>query len=333
MTPMYYRSTRLSGAEPLSACRLWPVGDPVGDLGRGAARDPAGAARARWRRSPTAALARSGATETSARSRSIARTTPAPTSAGRRGARERRGRGVRRRRTCRHRGSSPASPPRRRCRSRAGPRAARARSREGRTWSRSRARPARSRPCRRARRRRPCGPSRAPLTRATSSRAMRIGASRLTRSARPISLLRVVVEPARGRQRRVGDQDVDVAGRREQRSASALLGEVGDLDPMAAARQRGGEAPRARRPLRELSTSVRAALGERLGDRPPEAAGGPGEQHGLAAELHARQPNRIGCPADEALRLLGNVPDAAAGRSPLRTTPTTRSGTPATTPR
>ena len=43
----------------------------------------------------------------------------------------------------------------------------------------------------------------------------------------------------------------------------------------------------------------RAALGERLGDRPPEAAGGPGEQAVLPAELHVGsyqrcQTNRLG---------------------------------------
>ena len=65
--------------------------------------------------------------------------------------------------------------------------------------------------------------------------------------------------------------------------------------------------------MRELSTSVAPSVRERLRDRPPEPAGGAGEQHGLARELHARnlpQPGSDRLAAHEALRLLGDVPDA-----------------------
>ena len=57
----------------------------------------------------------------------------------------------------------------------------------------------------------------------------------------PDLLLREVVEPARGRQGRVRDQDVDLAGGLEQRERLALVREVADHGPVAGARQRAGE--------------------------------------------------------------------------------------------
>ena len=105
-------------------------------------------------------------------------------------------------------------------------------------------------------------------------------------SARPISSCAEVVEPARARQARVGDEDVDVAGLLEQASAprpprrgrrrSSRWPLAGQAEPPAR---------RARRPCASSgSPSPRARRGHR--DRPPEAAGRPGEQRGLASELH-----------------------------------------------
>ncbi len=74
-----------------------------------------------------------------------------------------------------------------------------------------------------------------------SSRAIRTGDSRLTRSARPIcSCVNPSRRPDAG-QPGVGDQDVDLARCLEQPQRLALLGEVADNGAVAVARQRGGQ--------------------------------------------------------------------------------------------
>ncbi len=101
----------------------------------------------------------------------------------------------------------------------------------------------------------------------------------------PDLLLREAVEASRRRETGVRHQHVDVAGVLQQAKRRAVLGEVGDDRPVAFPGQGGHE-------LVELLRLARAedergpAIGESDRHRPPEAAGGPGEQHRLALEPH-----------------------------------------------
>ena len=124
------------------------------------------------------------------------------------------------------------------------------------------------------------------VIRRRSSRAIRTGASRLTRRARPISSWREAVEPARGRQAGVGDQDVEVAGGLEQAQRLAASARSRAHRPVSVPGSSAASRPSSS-PLRSSGPGSRRGR-ERRGDGPSEASGGPGEQGGLAARVHAR---------------------------------------------
>ena len=188
-------------------------------------------------------------------------------------------------------------------RARAGPRAARARSREGRTWSPCRGSCAEARPCPTARRRRRGDPAPRSSIAGITARAILTGASRLTRSAAITSSSEAPSRRPPAEQAGVGDEDVD---RRRPRRRGARR------RPPRRGRRRScdGPVPASEPPsVVELGALSRAQHergappGERLGDRPTEAAGRPGEQDRLARELHranlhaARRPARAQQPA------------------------------------
>ena len=141
------------------------------------------------------------------------------------------------------------------------PRGSRRRTRGGRTWSRCRGRRAASRPCRRARRSGRCGPRPSSPAPAPSSRAIRIGASRLTRSARWISFgLKSSRRPLAG--------SAALATRTSTSPASPISfaaapffarSETTTLCLRAPAGQRAWRAPRAPASRRELRTSFAPA--------------------------------------------------------------------------
>ena len=115
------------------------------------------------------------------------------------------------------------------------------------------------------------------------------GASRLTRSARVSSSGEKLSNASRAWQAGVRHQAVDLAGVGRQPLRGSLLGEVGRSDPVLA-RQRLGQLSQ-RLGLARAEHERGAALGECAGNRPPEAAGGPGEENPLARELHVHEAN------------------------------------------
>jgi len=83
------------------------------------------------------------------------------------------------------------------------------------------------------------------------------------------------------------NQPVELARRLDQPQRLALDGEVADQRPVPAAGQRVSELVKLVLPA-GAEDERGAAPGERGGDRPAEAAGGPGEQDRLALEPHGR---------------------------------------------
>ena len=101
-------------------------------------------------------------------------------------------------------------------------------------------------------------------------------------------VFREPLEAAVGREARVGDQRVDRLCLGGQARGGSVLGEVGDDRAMAFAGQR------LREPFELVAPSgaeheARPSGRENLGDRVAQAAGGAGEEHALAAKLHARK--------------------------------------------
>ena len=100
---------------------------------------------------------------------------------------------------------------------------------------------------------------------------------------RPVDLLdREGVERPRGRQGRVGDQDVDVAGLGHE---PGHLGTLGEVDGQGAPAQLGGQR------LEHVASpagqdQLRAAPGEGPGDRVADAARGACEEDRGARDLH-----------------------------------------------
>ena len=107
---------------------------------------------------------------------------------------------------------------------------------------------------------------------------------------RPLHLLGAeVLHQAGAGQAGVGDQDVDVGCVGGELLGGAGLGQVRGRRPMAFPWQLGGEALQLLG-LAGAEDQHGAALGEGLGDRPPEAAGGAGQKHAAAREVHASEP-------------------------------------------
>ncbi len=147
-----------------------------------------------------------------------------------------------------------------------------------------------------------------------SSRASWIGARRFTASARSISSGVNEVELAAGRQRRVGDEHVDVARLREQPGRRVRLDEVG-RDRAAAELgrerlQRLGPPPRQDHAARRARASARAAA-------PPIAAGRAGQAATVRPAAASREHgDRRGEAVHEVLA--ADRPDLAGGEEPRR---------------
>ena len=163
----------------------------------------------------------------------------------------------------------------------------------------------------------------------TNSRVIRTGASRFTRSARPISSwLNPSRRPDAGRPALATSTSTST-GLGQQAQRRALLGQIANDASVNVARE----------PRCELGELVglaaaehepRPAIRESVRDRDAEPPGGAGEQHRLAAEIHARN-----LYAAERMKLFicwgtFQTVGPAGIRAP---TPTTRSRTPATTQR
>ncbi len=96
-----------------------------------------------------------------------------------------------------------------------------------------------------------------------------------------------VGQPADAGQPGVCDEDVDVARRRGELLGGPRLGEVRREDPVAVARQRLRLLLQRLR-LAGAEQEGRAPGGEGVGDRPPEASGGAGEESGAAGKFHPK---------------------------------------------
>ncbi len=96
-------------------------------------------------------------------------------------------------------------------------------------------------------------------------------------------------EPARAGEPGVGDEDVDARGRRGEPLRLTVLGEVGDDDAVAGAGQALGQRQEV---LLAAPAQYKggAVAGEALGDRPTEAAGGPGKKCCAPGNLHSKGP-------------------------------------------
>ena len=330
MTSVSYRPRRVTPGATRQRFSVCPAAIRSATFGRASRRRRAPASSG-----ASAAIARRalaggrGATATSARSCSIALTTPAATSLRGRGARARAAR------LAPESANIPAS------RMKPGQTTEtptpvpaqvgaqrRARSRAGRTWSRSRARR---------------GPRRLARERGDEDQVPGAAlASSPGTSSRAMQHRRLEVDPQRaadlllarssssrpdaGRPA-LATRHVDLA-RLARAAARAAPGSARSADDRAVpvAGQRAGELARAPRALRELSTSVapRPASASAIArPRPPVA---PVSRTVLPAELHAQNLNGYGSARDEALRLLGHLPDAAPRWATRATTPTSACG-------
>ena len=174
---------------------------------------------------------------------------------------------------------------------------------------------------RRARRRRRAGRRRARASPGRAPARMSIGASRLTRSARgsprseKLSSLPVPGSPA-------------LATRQSTSPASAASRSAAPSSARSASRDAVLPGQRARELVQRLGLAGaqderRAPSGEGAPRSPARCRRSPGEQHRLALEpprqatYQGRRARQIGSRRDEALRLLGHLPDAAPRRPPL----------------
>ena len=230
------------------------------------------------------------------------------------------------RRTCRRRGSRPGRTPRRRppCPRRSSRRQS-AKPRRPNLVAAVERGARRSRPCPRARRRRRGGPRRARQRRAQLARHPHRRLEVDPQRAADL-LLGEAVEPAGGGQRRRWRP-----GRRSRRPRRAAAAprppRRGRRRPCGGRRRAATRRARSSSsPLRELSTSVAPRAGERLGDRPAEAAGRAGQQHGLAARgPRAATYHRIGWRAMKLYICWGTFQTPRPGGHPCAT-PTRRCG-------
>ena len=234
---------------------------------------PATPAPARWGK---------GATSTSPRSCSIAETTASATSSGERvptpaGARRRS------RRTCPASRMKPGNTPRRPRRCRAGPSASPPRSRAGRTWWRCRGRTPGAVVLPAIEEMKSSWPRRRSSIPGSRAWASRIGARRLTSSARSIcSIEKDSRRPLAG-QRGVGHEDVHLSRLGDQARDLRALARGRPPSPSRRARSASGRAGR------RASTGegqLGAAGAQRARDRVTDAPRGAGEQHRGALDLH-----------------------------------------------
>ena len=143
--------------------------------------------------------------------------------------------------------------------------------------------------------------------------AIRTGASKFTRSALPSSLGREPIEPPAAGKAGVGDQDVHLARLLDQPLGRALLGEVADRrrgDRRREARRRDRRARRLARGQHQLPPRAASACG----DRPAEAAGGPGEQHASCRRSPRPATYRPGQPARNPAGALRALADGSGRR-------------------
>jgi hypothetical protein len=96
-----------------------------------------------------------------------------------------------------------------------------------------------------------------------------------------------VLQPAGGGQPGVGEKDVDLAGVGGELQRRARLGEVGGHHPVPLSRQLGSEGLQCLG-LTSTQRQRRTSLGERLRNRPAEAASGAREECCTAGKFHPR---------------------------------------------